>query len=601
MKSPDKQSPLAAIAQFLPYLWPEGDRQTRGRVLIASFLLVLQKAITVAIPLIYGWVVDVIATENFALGLMFATIGAYVVSRLLQQIFEELKYYVFARVGQHAIRVLALQVFEHLHALSLRFHLNRQTGGLTRVIERGTKSIEFLLTFALFNIIPTLVEIVFVCAIFWLLFEWHFSIAAFVTISGYVAYTILVTEWRTQFRRLMNEYDKHANTRAVDSLLNYETVKYFNAEDYEKRRYDEAMRKYEDSAVRNRTSLSLLNIGQGFIIAIGMGVIMSLGGLGVSQGDYTIGLFASINMYLLQLYLPLNFLGTVYRELRQALLDMEEMFSLLAQHPDVRDAPTAGRLTVANGTVTFQGVTFSYGRGINVLRDVSFTVPGGTKTAIVGPSGGGKSTLTRLLYRFYDPDDGRILIDGQDIRQFSQHSVRGLIGVVPQDTVLFNDTLRYNLCYGSPDTSDDDFQEAIRLAEIETFIRSLPEGAETQVGERGLKLSGGEKQRVAIARAILKRPLIYIFDEATSALDTRTEKALQRALDGLAQTRTTLVIAHRLSTIVDADNIIVLSEGRIIEQGRHNSLLQQGGLYASLWHRQENLPESAEKASASSH
>ena len=580
---------VATIGKFIPYLWPPREDAIRRRVIIAFVLLVAQKLTNVAVPLIYGEAVNTVASEDFIFATLLGIIGAYAGVRLLQQIFDEFKFYVFARVAQRAIRTLALKTFRHLHGLSLRFHLDRQTGGLSRVIERGVKSIEFLLTFALFNIVPTVLEIAFVCAIFWWLFNAYFALAIVLTIGGYVVYTIAVTEWRIKYRRRMNEHDKHANVRAVDSLLNYETVKYFNAEEYEAQRYDAAMCKYEDAAVKNRTSLSLLNIGQGAIIAVGIVVIMGMAGAGVSRGDYSIGLFASVNMYLLQLYLPLNFLGTVYREIRQALIDMEEMFSLLDVPPDVEDADGAPALRVNGATVEFRGISFGYGRG-DILRDVSFTIPGGTKTAVVGPSGAGKSTIARLLYRFYDPQAGAILIDGQNIRDCKQQSVRAAIGIVPQDTVLFNDSLRYNILYGNPDADEDEVRQAANSADIEKFIAALPEKYNTMVGERGLKLSGGEKQRVAIARALLKNPAIFLFDEATSALDSNTEKNIQSALNHISRARTTLVIAHRLSTVVDADEIIVLADGRIAERGTHRWLLEHKGLYASMWERQQETP-----------
>lgn len=581
-----ERSSFAVFGEFLPYLWPPGDAPIKRRVIFAVVLLLLQKTVNAAVPLIYGKAVDLVATAHFVLAALLAIVGAYVGARLLQQVFDELKFFVFARVAQQAIRTLALNTFRHLHGLSLRFHLDRQTGGLSRVIERGTKSIEFLLTFFLFNILTTLLEITFVCAVFWWLFDWRFSAIALATVVLYVVYTVSVTEWRTQFRRRMNDADKHANTRAVDSLLNYETVKYFNAENYEAEKYDDAMRKYENAAVKNRTSLSLLNIGQGVIISAGMFWIMILAGLDVGDGGLSVGLFASVNMYLIQLYLPLNFLGTVYREIRQALIDMEEMFSLLAEPSEVRDAADAPALRVGVGAVEFRRVTFNYGRG-DILRELSFVVPGGKKIAIVGESGAGKSTIARLLYRFYDPQSGAILIDGQDIRAHSQQSVRAAIGVVPQDAVLFNDSLLYNLLYAAPSGGEAEARRAAEQADIARFVASLPDGYDTLVGERGLKLSGGEKQRVAIARAILKNPAVFLFDEATSALDSRTEKNIQKALNDVSRARTTFVIAHRLSTIVDADEIIVLSGGGIAERGRHAKLLTQNGLYAAMWKRQQ--------------
>ncbi|MCH9758089.1 MAG: ABC transporter ATP-binding protein/permease [Proteobacteria bacterium] len=579
------RSPLTVLADFIPYLWPVGDFATKRRVLLALSLLILHKVINVGVPLIYGQTVDLVAEKYFVLAALFAVVGAYAGARLLVQIFSEMMHFVFARVAQNSIRTLALATFRHLHKLSLRFHLDRQTGGLSRVIERGTKSIELLLTFLLFNIVPTILEILFVCLLFWWWFDWRYALASLLTIVVYSVYTISVTEWRIKFRRRMNEQDKQANTRAIDSLLNYETVKYFNAEEFEAQRYNSALRRYEDAAVKSRTSLSLLNIGQGVVIALGTISVMVLAGLDVAAGVLTIGLFASVNMYILQMYLPLNFLGTVYREIRQTLIDMEEMFALLAEGAEVSDVADAATLTVDDGAVEFRNVSFTYGRS-TILENISFKVAGGKKCAIVGMSGAGKSTIARLLYRFYDPQSGAILINGQDIHTCTQHSVRACIGIVPQDTVLFNDTLLYNIRYGRADASEEEVRQVAEAADIANFIANLPEGYNTMVGERGLKLSGGEKQRVAIARALLKNPAIYLFDEATSALDSRTEKNIQQALNAISRTRTTLVIAHRLSTIVDADEIIVLADGKIAESGTHMQLLQQNGLYAGMWQRQ---------------
>jgi ATP-binding cassette subfamily B protein len=486
---------------------------------------------------------------------------------------------------------VALQTFRHLHRLSLRFHLDRQTGGLSRAIERGAKGIEFLLFFVLFNVLPTLLEIALVCAILWRLYDVWFAVVTFVTIAGYIGYTLFVTEWRIKFRRHMNESDSEANTKAIDSLLNYETVKYFGNEEHEARRYDVALQRYEKAAIKTRVSLSLLNVGQAAIIAVGVTAMMGMAGAGVAQGRMTIGDFVLVNAYLLQLYLPLNFLGTVYREIRQALIDMEAMFALLGVEVEVADRPGAPPLAVGPGELVFDHVGFGYDPRRPILKDVSFTVPPGHTVAVVGPSGAGKSTIPRLLFRFYDASAGRILIDGQDIREVQQASLRVALGIVPQDTVLFNDTIYYNIAYGRPGASRAEVEEAARLAQIDGFVRALPDGYETKVGERGLKLSGGEKQRVAIARTILKRPAILLFDEATSALDTHTEKEIQKSLAEVSADRTTLIIAHRLSTVIQADEILVLEAGRVVERGGHEALLAAGGKYAAMWARQQDAEQ----------
>ena len=581
-----------AFTDFWPYLWPPHNADLRRRVVIACALLVLQQFAAVAIAPLLGVAVDLVGGGGFTPWVLAAAISGFILARLLQNIFDELKSYVFARVAQRAIRSLAMQTFHHLHSLSLRFHLDRQTGGLSRIIERGVKSIELLLIFLTFNILPTALGIILVCGALWWKFDWRYAAVSFVTIVGYAVYTIWVTEWRLQFRRRMNAADEHANTRAVDSLLNYETVKYFNAEKEEARRYEQAMRNYEEAAVKSRTSLSLLNIGQGVLIAVGLYVVMMLAGLSVADGKHSAGDFVVVYSYILQLYLPLNFLGSVYREIRQAATDMNKMFVLLGEKRDVQDLADAPALITRRGQVEFRDVHFGYGRG-DILRGISFVAESGKKTAIVGPSGAGKSTIARLLFRFYDPQKGSILFDEQDLSQCQQDSVRTAIGVVPQDAVLFNDTLRHNIGYGTFDASFADIQRAARLAAIEQFIASLPDGYDTVVGERGLKLSGGEKQRVAIARAILKNPIVYIFDEATSALDSRTEADIQRAMNNISRARTTLVIAHRLSTIADAEQILVLSSGRIEERGRHEELLAKNGLYAAMWRRQHEEESTA--------
>jgi ABC-type transport system involved in Fe-S cluster assembly fused permease/ATPase subunit len=475
--------------------------------------------------------------------------------------------------------------------LSLRFHLDRQTGGLSRAIERGTKGIDFLLSYVLFSVLPTLLEIALVSGILWYMFDWRFMAVTLTTVAGYVWFTFAITEWRIKFRRAMNESDSEASTKAIDSLLNFETVKYFGNEEHEARRFDGALRVYEKAAVKSETSLAFLNVGQTAIISVGVSVMMIMAAIEVRAGAMTVGDFVLVNTYLIQLYMPLNWLGTVYREIKQSLIDMEQMFRLLGVPQEVADRPGARPLLLTGGEVRFEGVGFGYDARRPILKEVSFAVPPGRTLAIVGPSGSGKSTIARLLFRFYDVTEGRVLVDGQDIRDVSQTSLRAAIGIVPQDTVLFNDTIVYNIAYGNPEATREEVEEAARLAKIDQFIRSLPDGYDTRVGERGLKLSGGEKQRVAIARTILKRPAILIFDEATSALDTHTEKAIQASLAEVSADRTTLVIAHRLSTVVDADEILVLDQGRVIERGRHAMLLAQNGRYASMWRRQQEAAE----------
>ena len=570
----------------MPYLWPADNVQLRQRVALALCMLIGQQIAAVAIAPLLGAAVDLVIGENFTTYALAVAISGFIIARFAQNCLDELKHYFFARVAQRAIRKFALQTFQHLHSLSLRFHLDRQTGGLSRVIERGVKSIELLITFAAFHILPTILQIILVCGMLWFLFDWYYAVICLVTVTGYAAYTIIVTEWRLQFRRQMNSADQSANTRAIDSLLNHETVKYFNAEKIEYHRYDTAMQNYETAAVKNRTSLSLLNIGQGGIIAVGLFIVMMMAGVAIRDDSFSPGDFVVIYSYVIHLYQPLNFLGSVYREIRQALTDMAAMFKLLKEPQEVSDVPNAPPLTIKNGAVEFKNVRFSYGR-YEILKDISFAIPAGTKTAIVGSSGAGKSTIARLLFRFYDPQQGDIFIDGQNIRLCRQESTRAAIAVIPQDIVLFNDTLRYNIAYGASNATDDDIQRASQLAAIDKFINALPEGYDTTVGERGLKLSGGEKQRIAIARAIIKNPTIYIFDEATSALDSHTEAEIQQALNVAAQSRTTLSIAHRLSTIVDADEILVLHRGKITERGKHQELLARQGIYADLWRRQQ--------------
>jgi ATP-binding cassette subfamily B protein len=548
--------------------------------------LLAAKGATVVLPVLYGRAVDALAPKHGAAGMLtipFGLIIGYGLLRLASSGFAELRDAVFASVQQRATRRVALLTFRHLHALSLRFHLDRQTGGLARVIDRGTLGIQSVLRLAVFNIVPTIFEIGMVTAILWTLFDWRFALLTFVAVGLYLAFTVAFTNVRVRIRRRMNESDNEARSRSVDSLLNFETVKYFGNEALEARRFDTALAAYEKAAVRSQVSLNVLNIGQAFIIAIGLAGLMLLAARGVVAGNMTVGQFVVVNTYLMQLYQPLNFLGFVYREIKQGLVDMEHMFELLTVPADVADRPGAPPLAATAGEVRFEAVRFGYRPDREILKGVSFTLPAGRKLAVVGPTGAGKSTLSRLLFRFYDPTGGRVVIDGQDISTVGQASLRAAIGVVPQDTVLFNDTIRYNIAYGRPDASQAEIEQAARLAQVHDFVMQLPDGYETMVGERGLKLSGGEKQRVAIARTILKNPRILILDEATSALDTRTEQEIGTALAAATRHRSTLVIAHRLSTVVDADEIIVLAEGRVAERGTHASLLAAHGVYARMW------------------
>jgi ATP-binding cassette subfamily B protein len=583
-----------ALKLLLPHLWPASGLEMRVRVVIAVSLLTMAKVATVYVPILFKRMVDLFSDpQNLPIALPLGLLVGYGLMRIASIAFAELRDAVFAKVAQRAIRNVALRTFRHLHALSLGFHLERQTGGLSRAIERGTNGIDTLLWFMLFNILPTLVEIALVCGVLWAFFSVWYALVTLLCVASYIAYTLVVTEWRLKYRRQMNETDQEANTRAIDSLLNYETVKYFGNEDYEAGRFDQSLARYEQASVASRTSLSLLNIGQAAIIGLGLGVLMTMASFGILDGTMTIGDFVLVNTYLIQLYIPLNFLGFVYREVKQALTDMESMFALLKINAEVEDAPGAKPLAAGPGTVEFDRVSFAYDRRRTILEDVSFTVPAGKRVAIVGASGAGKSTISRLLFRFYDVHDGAIRIDGQDLRDATQTSVRAAIGIVPQDTVLFNDTIYYNIAYGHPAASPTEIEEAARLARIHDFIMASPDGYQTTVGERGLKLSGGEKQRVAIARTILKRPRILLFDEATSALDSRTEREIQVSLREVSRGHTTLVIAHRLSTIVDADEIIVLHEGRIAERGMHAQLILRGGLYAAMWRRQQEAHETS--------
>ncbi|WP_339829612.1 ABC transporter ATP-binding protein/permease [uncultured Parvibaculum sp.] len=586
------------LASVLPRLWPAGRTDLRARVVMAMIALIGAKIVTVYVPFLYKEAVDRLSPETAAAAAVVvpvALIVAYGVGRILMVALAQLRDAVFAKVGQNAVRELAVETFRHLHALSLRFHLERRTGGLSRVIERGTKGIDFLLRFSLFNIVPTIIELILVCIILAYAFDVRYAAVTAVTVIVYMIFTFAVTEWRTRFRRQMNDLDTEANTKAVDSLLNYETVKYFGNEDHEAQRFDRSMAGYEHAAVKTTTSLSLLNTGQTLIFTAGLAALMLMAAQGIADGILTVGAFVMVNAYLIQLYQPLNLLGTVYREIRQALIDMETMFDLLQVPPEIRDAAHAQPLAVAGGELVFEHVGFFYDPDRRILDDVSFRVPAGRTLAIVGPSGAGKSTISRILYRFYDIAEGCVRIDGQDIRDVTQASLRAAIGMVPQDTVLFNDTIRYNIRYGRPDASDAEVEAAARLAQIAGFIERLPKGYETRVGERGLKLSGGEKQRVAIARTILKNPPILLLDEATSALDTHTEKEIQAALKGISENRTTLIIAHRLSTVIDADEILVLEQGRVMERGRHDDLLAKGGIYADMWNRQREADAARQK------
>ncbi len=577
-----------ALRALAPYLWPAGRPGMKRRVLLALALLAAAKVANVYVPILYKGAVDVLNGDaGIAVALPVGLILAYGILRVLAIAFAELRDAVFAKVGQHAIRDAALRTFRHLHGLALRFHLERQTGGLSRAIDRGTKGIDFLLTFMLFNILPTLLEIAMVCGVLWALFDVWYALVTLTTIACYIAYTMVVTEWRLKYRRRMNENDQQASTRAIDSLLNYETVKYFGNEEHEAGRFDRALARYERAAVISRSSLSLLNIGQSIVVGIGLTLIMYMAARGVSQGRMTVGDFVLVNTYLIQLYLPLNFLGFVYREMKQSLADMEEMFRLLRIRREVEDRPDAPDLGAGPGEIVFDGVSFGYDPRRTILTDVSFRVPAGRRVAIVGHSGAGKSTVSRLLFRFYDVDRGAVRIDDVDVRDVTQRSLRASIGIVPQDTVLFNDTIFYNIAYGRPGATPAEIEAAARSAAIHDFIMSTPDGYQTMVGERGLKISGGEKQRVAIARTILKDPRILLLDEATSMLDTRTERDIQDALDRISADRTTLVIAHRLSTVIDADEILVFDRGRVIERGRHAALLARGGFYAAMWRRQQ--------------
>ncbi|MDA0276805.1 MAG: ABC transporter ATP-binding protein/permease [Proteobacteria bacterium] len=570
------------LGQLLPYLW-----EYRGRVALALTFLVIAKLTNVGVPLVMKEVVDGLDPKLAMVAVPAALLAAYGLLRFSSTLFAELRDVVFVRVTQRAIRRVALGVFRHLHSLSLRFHLDRQTGGMTRDIERGTRGISTLLSYLLFSILPVILEFVLVAAVLLNRFDWRFAAVTFGAVTAYITFTIVVTEWRIDIRRRANELDSRANTRAIDSLLNYETVKYFGNEEFEAGRYDENLRKYEDAAVRFESSLGLLNIGQSLMIAAAVTALMFLAADGVVAGTLTLGDLVLVNALLIQLYIPLNFLGMVYREIKQSLLDINRMFTLLGENREVDDRAGAPELDPGPATVEFRDVEFSYEPARQILRKVSFIIPAGQRVAVVGPSGSGKSTLARLLYRFYDAGAGAILVNGRDIREVRQANLRAAIGIVPQDTVLFNDSVRYNIHYGRTGATEAEVVEAARAAHIHDFIDSLPAKYETTVGERGLKLSGGEKQRVAIARAVLKDPRILIFDEATSALDSTSEKAIQSELERISVGRTTLVIAHRLSTVMGADLIPVLAQGAIIERGSHRELIDAGGEYARMWALQQ--------------
>ncbi|WP_082016160.1 ABCB family ABC transporter ATP-binding protein/permease [Aureimonas altamirensis] len=582
-------------------MWPAERPDLRARVLWASFYLVLAKLLTVGVPYFYKWATDALDGDRQGLEwlpLMLAgaitLVVAYNVARVVSVGLNQLRDALFARVGQYAVRRLAYQTFVHMHALSLRFHLERRTGGLSRIIERGTKGIETIVRFTILNSVPTLLEFLLTAIIFGVTYGASYVLVVALTVVAYSWFTVKASDWRIGIRREMNDSDTEANTKAIDSLLNFETVKYFGNETMEADRFDRSMARYESAATKTWTSLGWLNFGQGVIFSLGMGAAMVMSAREVQAGTQTLGDFVFINALLMQLSIPLNFIGFVYREIRQGLTDMEEMFNLLSVRREVRDDPDAPPLAVATGAIRFENVRFSYDHGREILKGISFEVPPGRSVAIVGPSGAGKSTISRLLFRFYDVSAGRITIDGQDIAQVRQDSLRAAIGIVPQDTVLFNDTIAYNIRYGRVDATEAEVRRAAELAQIHHFIESLPDGYDTMVGERGLKLSGGEKQRVAIARTILKAPPILVLDEATSALDTHTEQDIQSALNLVSRERTTLTIAHRLSTIVDADEIIVLRSGQIVERGTHRALLAEGGLYAEMWTMQREASEAEE-------
>ncbi|MFQ6159247.1 ABCB family ABC transporter ATP-binding protein/permease [Sinorhizobium meliloti] len=600
--SADSANPIETIANLWPYMWPADRIDLKLRVVWATVILVIAKMVLILVPYFFKWATDALNNKPDALGFLpqFLTgavmlVLAYNLARLLQAGLNQLRDALFASVGQHAVRQLAYKTFVHMHQLSLRFHLERRTGGLSRIIERGTKGIETIVRFTILNSVPTLIEFLLTAVIFWWGYGFTYLLVTAVTVWLYIWFTVRASDWRIAIRRSMNDSDTDANTKAIDSLLNFETVKYFGNEEMEAKRFDKSMERYERAATQVWTSLGWLNFGQALIFGAGTAVMMTISALAVQRGEQTIGDFVFINAMLIQLAIPLNFIGFVYREIRQGLTDIEHMFDLLDVRAEVVDRPNAKELEIERGAIAFRNVQFAYDTARPILKGISFDVPAGKTVAVVGPSGAGKSTLSRLLYRFYDVQEGSITIDGQDVRDVTQKSLRSVIGMVPQDTVLFNDTIAYNIRYGRVTASDAEVEAAAEAAQIADFIRDLPEGFRAMVGERGLKLSGGEKQRVAIARTILKAPPILILDEATSALDTKTEQEIQAALDIVSRNRTTLVIAHRLSTVINADEIIVLKDGVIAERGTHGELIDRGGLYASMWSRQREATQAEEQ------
>ncbi len=602
--SSDKTLPVdgdqwSILRDMLPYLWPKGHPGLKARVVFALVALVLSKVVTVATPFAFKHATDALTAggdaATIALSVVLFMVLAYGVGRIMMVVLAQIRDAVFARVSQRAVRELAVRTFRHLHALSLKFHLERRTGGLSRIVSRGTMGIDTVLRFSLFNTFPTVLEIALVAAVLAWTFGWLYAVVILGTVVAYIWYTYAATEWRINIRRDMNAADTEANTKAVDSLLNFETVKYFGNEEHEAKRYARSMDAYEKAAVKTWVSLAVLNAGQAVIFSIGLTIVMVMSALAIRNGQGTVGDFVMINALMIQLYMPLNFIGSSYREIKQGLIDVEQMFTLLKVNAEIEDRPGAAALKVRDAEVVFENVSFAYDPERPILKNLSLRVPPGKTVAIVGPSGAGKSTISRLLYRFYDVKSGRVLVDGQDIANVTQKSLRAAIGMVPQDTVLFNDTIRYNIRYGRPDATDEEVEAAAKMAQIHDFVMSLPKGYDALVGERGLKLSGGEKQRVSIARTILKGPPILILDEATSALDSFTEHQIQAALKKVSENRTTLVIAHRLSTVVDADEIIVLDRGQVAERGTHDELLAEGGIYAAMWNRQRQADEARVK------